>query len=448
MALPLRINLISLLFTTLVALVLSFLGSGFLYRQQSENALLIAGQAVESLRRDADTLLALNMDMHDFTGFEAVTADVLQGNALLSSASLKTIQGEVLYTSTRQTGLKLSPLSRLVIRFTRPFDTVSRQLHGASGALAGHAEIRLDRRLMIDAAIQRATLLLLCAAGLFAGCVLIQQIIFWRTIGRPLSLLMHAVDNIHPDQLEAPPEFARRTGNDDIGRLYQAFAALLHRLTDARRALLAHNERLEHTIQTRTHELQRVNTELEQDIERRKALELELRTLASTDALTGLANRAFIMPYLERRLAQARRENTLCGVMIFDFDGFKAVNDRHGHAVGDKVLQNMARRIAQVCRQSDVLARLGGDEFLLVFDAQDMEQAGLIGKRVEAQFATPLDLGHVQIRLGISIGIALFPMHGETMEALLMHADAAMYTAKLAGGGMSFAQSPATSTPV
>ncbi len=443
MALPLRINLISLLFTTLVALILSALGTGFLYRQQSESALLIASQAVEALRRDADTLLSLNMDMHDFTGFERVTADVLQGNAMLSAASLKTPQGEVLYSSTRTPDLKLSLPSRLLIRFTHPFDTVTRPLHQASGALAGHAEIRLDRRLMIDAAIQRASLLLACAAALFAGCVLIQQIIFWRTIGRPLSLLMNAVDSIHPDQLDAPPAFARHTGNDDIGRLYRAFAALLHRLTDARRALLAHNERLEQTIQDRTQELQRVNTELEQDIERRKALELELRTLASTDALTGLSNRAFIMPYLERRLARARREETLCGVMIFDFDGFKAVNDRHGHAVGDKVLQNMARRIAHVCRQSDVLARLGGDEFLLVFDSQDVEQARSIGKRVEAQFDTPLDLGHVQIRLGISIGIALFPMHGETMEALLMHADAAMYAAKLDGGGLSFAQPPA-----
>lgn len=445
LALPLRINLISLLFTTVVALVLSCLGSGFLYRQQSENALLIAGQAVESLRRDADTLLALNMDLHDFNGFEHVTADVLQGNMMLNSASLKTLAGEVLYTSSRPAGLDLPLLSRMVIRFTHPFDTVTRPLHEASGALIGHAEIRLDRRLMIDAALQRAGLLLLCAAVLFAGCVLIQQLVFWRTVGRPLSLLMNAVDSIRPDQLETPPEFSNWTGNDDIGRLYRAFAALLQRLTDARRALLAQNERLEQTILERTQELQRVNSELEQDIERRKTLEMELRTLASTDALTGLANRAFIMPYLERRLAQARRENSMCGVMIFDFDGFKAVNDRHGHAVGDKVLQNMARRMAHVCRQSDVLARLGGDEFLLVFDTQDIEQARAVGHRIEAQFDTPLDLGHVQIRLGISIGIALFPLHGETMEALLMHADSAMYAAKLAGGGLAFAQPPAAS---
>jgi len=442
LSLPLRINLISLFFTTLVALVLGFLGSGFLYQQQSENAMQRARLAVETLSSNAEALLALQLSLHDFAGFEAATATVLQGNPMISSASLRTTDGESLYAARQTTSLKLSPLSRLLLHFSQPFETVQHPIMTPAGELGGQAEVRLDRRVLIDATSHRVSLLLLSAATLFAFCILLQQLIFWRTIGRPLSRLMSAVDHIQAEQIEQHQEFARSAGDDDIGRLYRAFFGLLQRLTEARRALIAHNEQLEHTINERTHELQRVNTELAQDIERRKQLELELRTLASTDALTGLANRAFIMPYLERRLAQARRDGAVCGLMIFDFDGFKAVNDNYGHAVGDKVLQNMARRISQVCRQSDVLARLGGDEFLLVFDAQDEEQATIIGRRVETQFATPLDLGHVQIRLGVSIGIALFPQNGETMEALMMHADTAMYAAKLAGGGLRFAQTP------
>lgn len=437
LSLPLRINLISLFFTTLVALVLSFLGSGFLYQQQSENAFQRANQAAETLSSNAEALLALKLDLREFTGFESVTAASLQGNTMLRSASLLTTKGEPLYTAKQTT---TQHLSQALLLFGQPFETVQHPIMGPDGKLSGYAEVQLDRRVLIKATSYRASQLLLIAALLFAGCVLLQQVIFWRTVGHPLSRLMSAVDSLQPEQIEQHPEFASSAGDDDIGRLYRAFAGLLQRLTEARRALMTQNEQLEHTVSERTLELQRVNIELAQDIERRKQLELELRTLASTDALTGLANRAFIMPYLERRLAQARRDNAVCGLMIFDFDGFKAVNDNYGHAVGDKVLQNMARRISQVCRQSDVLARLGGDEFLLVFDAQDEEQAGIIGQRVESQFATPLDLGHVQIRLGVSIGIALFPQHGETMEALMMHADAAMYAAKLAGGGRRFAQ--------
>lgn len=439
LSLQLRINLISLLSTTFVALVLTGLGGSFLFRQQAGNAIQRASQAAETLGSNAESLLALRLKPEEFAGFEEVTALTLRGNPMIESAGLRTPDGRLLYTTRRSETPSPSLLSHLLGRMGSAQEMLRFPVRDTNGEIRAWAELLLDRRAMFDYTADRVLLLLLSAAGLFALCVLLQQLIFWRMVGQPLSQLMNAVDAIQPERLEHAPAFPQAPGDDDIGRLYRALGGLLQRLTDTRQALIVQNERLEQTVSERTRELQRVNAELAQDIERRKQLEQELRTLASTDALTGLANRAFILPYIERRLAQARRDDSVPGLMSFDFDGFKAVNDRYGHAVGDRVLQHMARRISQICRQSDVLARLGGDEFLLIFDAQDEAQALILGQRVEAQFDTPLDLGHVSIRLGVSIGIALFPRHGETLEALMMHSDTAMYAAKQAGGGIRMA---------
>lgn len=211
---------------------------------------------------------------------------------------------------------------------------------------------------------------------------MIQQRVFWRTVGHPLAELVRTADSIQPDDTLSlePLGDAAAHGDDDIGRLYAAFGRLIRRLQDSRADLLLHNELLEAKVQQRTRELVRANDELARDIEVRKVLEAELRTMANTDALTGLANRAFILPYAERRLEQARRDGGSLGLALFDFDGFKTVNDTYGHAAGDDVLRVMGRRIQQVCRSSDALARLGGDEFLLVFEGvEDESQVAALG---------------------------------------------------------------------
>ena len=214
----------------------------------------------------------------------------------------------------------------------------------------------------------------------------------------------------------------------------------MQRLLDARAELIEQNRQLDAKVKERTEQLEQVNAALARDIERRTQLEQELRILASTDALTGLANRSFILSYIERRLEQARRDGTAFGLMLFDFDRFKIINDTHGHAVGDEVLKGMADRIQKMCRSSDVVARLGGDEFLLAFENfEDEHQATALGKRLQALFDTPIRVNAWDLSLGVSIGIALFGIHGQDLETLMAAADTAMYDAKRQGGGWVFA---------
>jgi diguanylate cyclase (GGDEF)-like protein/PAS domain S-box-containing protein len=172
-----------------------------------------------------------------------------------------------------------------------------------------------------------------------------------------------------------------------------------------------------------------------QDITERHAAEQMVRHQALHDPLTGLANRAQLMQQLERDLSLAKRHGRAIGLLYLDLDGFKDVNDRYGHAVGDRVLQLVGQRLQQVLRQSDLLCRQGGDEFVvLVPDAGSLDElATLAQKLAEVCGASLGDLG-AGIAVSASVGIARFPNHGRTIDALLVAADNAMYVAKRTPG--------------
>ncbi|MDP5240421.1 diguanylate cyclase [Uliginosibacterium sp. 31-16] len=442
-SLPLRISLISMVFAAAVTLVLSALGGLFLYQQQYENAHLRARQASEELAVRTGRLVALEMRLEDLVDFDEQCAEVIHNDPLLRGAAILGLQGQVLYHSGPEplgwpAGAELpdadashavnSAAGRL---FASPI------LH-PSGAVRGYTLVLINNAALITSTLGRIGWLLACGLLLFAVGLLIQQAIFWRSVGRPLAELVRTADSIQPDTLQELPTLPDGR-NDDIGRLYLAFSRLMHRLLEARRELLAQNEQLEAAVRERTAELERVNGELALDIERRKQLEGELRLIANTDVLTGLANRAFILPCLTRRLEQARHGGTPPGLILFDFDGFKAINDRYGHAIGDRVLQLMARRLQQVCRQNDLLARFGGDEFLVSFDADNPHQAEALARRIIGQFEAPLHVEGLELKLGVSLGIALYPQHGRQLETLMAAADAAMYAIKASGGGLLFA---------
>lgn len=160
---------------------------------------------------------------------------------------------------------------------------------------------------------------------------------------------------------------------------------------------------------------------------------------AMHDALTGLANRPALVDHLDQRLANADMERALGGfaVMLVDLDGFKAVNDQHGHQTGDALLKQVSERMATTLRDTDFLARLGGDEFMVVIpQVSDRETAARVAEKLVARIATPYDLpGMVNgtVAVSASIGISLFPHHGGEREVLMKHADEAMYAAKHAG---------------
>ena len=155
-----------------------------------------------------------------------------------------------------------------------------------------------------------------------------------------------------------------------------------------------------------------------------------LRHAAEHDELTGLANRAFFKRVVE---AQLQSGMPVFSVALLDLDGFKKVNDTFGHSMGDAVLIETAKRLTRVAGPANVLARLGGDEFVLLLNGMDAAAAQEAVKDVLLAVARPYDTAPHNAYLGVSIGIAQFPVHGTEYSTLLKNADAAMYHAKNSG---------------
>lgn len=186
----------------------------------------------------------------------------------------------------------------------------------------------------------------------------------------------------------------------------------------------------------------RMNLAIEQIAAAHEALEVlqdELSVQATHDPLTGLANRVQSMRLLAGALGRARRKGSTVGLLFIDLDGFKEVNDTHGHRSGDEVLRQAARRMEQVTRDGDFLGRLGGDEFVIgIEDAEDETSAVTLANRLVAVMARPIQVTEdLSVQIGASVGVAL-GRGGETdVETLLHEADLAVYQAKAAGRGRS-----------
>ena len=158
------------------------------------------------------------------------------------------------------------------------------------------------------------------------------------------------------------------------------------------------------------------------------------RAAAVFDPLTGLPNRTLMTEHLEQALRVARRERTLVALLFVDLDDFKEVNDSWGHAVGDALLRSVAERLSGVLRDGDGVARLSGDEFTVTLTGlRDAAYVGVVAQKVLDALTAPHDLGGRSVRVGASIGAAVFPTDAIHATELLMLADTAMYRAKLHG---------------
>jgi diguanylate cyclase (GGDEF)-like protein/PAS domain S-box-containing protein len=167
----------------------------------------------------------------------------------------------------------------------------------------------------------------------------------------------------------------------------------------------------------------------------------DLAVQASTDPLTGLANRAAVTHDLELALARAERSSLVVGVLYLDLDGFKGVNDTLGHAAGDVLLRTVAARLRAVARKTDVVARLGGDEFLvLLADLPGGPAAAEVVRSVAARIVDevnePVAVAGDEARVSASVGISLYPWDAADAAALIANADAAMYAGKRSGRGL------------
>jgi diguanylate cyclase (GGDEF)-like protein/PAS domain S-box-containing protein len=175
------------------------------------------------------------------------------------------------------------------------------------------------------------------------------------------------------------------------------------------------------------------------DITARKEAEIRLAHLALHDPLTGLPNRRALAEALEQALARAQRTGMPLAVLALDLDGFKAINDRHGHPAGDATLLEVSDRLRRTIRRSDLVARLGGDEFAVIAsELSGPTPVSRLAKRIGAALGAPIVLPDAVAEIAVSIGVAFYPGDGETTEELLSRADAALYAAKRERAGCLF----------
>ena len=170
-----------------------------------------------------------------------------------------------------------------------------------------------------------------------------------------------------------------------------------------------------------------------------QAEEQRARHLASHDSLTLLPNRSCFHERLEQALADPRLQRPVHGLLYLDLDGFKAVNDEHGHDAGDELLRIVAARLARTIRTDDMVGRVGGDEFAcLLLDVASREQLSHLACKMFDAVAAPIKVGQLRLTIQASIGIAICPTDGASAEALLKSADDAMYRAKRQKTGYAF----------
>lgn len=180
------------------------------------------------------------------------------------------------------------------------------------------------------------------------------------------------------------------------------------------------------------------------DVDRR-----ELERMALFDPLTGLGNRNLFHARLEHAVALVRRRGDSACLHIMDLDGFKAVNDSLGHHIGDEVLRVIGQRLGSVGRTADTIVRLGGDEFAYLMETgATHEGALLVANKVIQLVRQPIVTRASTFNLGISIGIAMFAGAHADVETIVRQADAAMYQAKRAGGGVRIYEVVAAATPI
>ena len=221
-----------------------------------------------------------------------------------------------------------------------------------------------------------------------------------------------------------------------VSQVLDHHAAATRDLREAVERLMALNEVLHGEIRERTLLDHQLAAAFEQEEGSRKA--------ALHDQLTGLSNRVLFYDRLEHGIAQATRHGWMLAVMFVDLNEFKSINDTHGHEAGDAVLKSIALRLTQTTRHEDTVSRHGGDEFLcLITPLHEQKHIAMIAAKILAAIHAPCKVcgrdGLVNLWVGGSIGISVFPQDGASAAELIRRADVAMYVAKESKAGFAFA---------
>ena len=193
-------------------------------------------------------------------------------------------------------------------------------------------------------------------------------------------------------------------------------------------------EFLEHTLETSSQEMAELYAQLEQ--KSRTALaksEQRYKELATKDILTGLLNRFAFQEELKRLISNAKRTNTKFALLFLDLDHFKEVNDTYGHDIGDKLLQEVAKRVLLNIRTEDIFARIGGDEFILIFTNIETKTLPALVEKAISLFRKPWIIDGIDLHVTTSMGVVIFPDNANSEIKLMKNADITMYKSKELG---------------
>jgi len=198
--------------------------------------------------------------------------------------------------------------------------------------------------------------------------------------------------------------------------------------------LMKFRDNLEQQVEERTFELDRTVKLLTSEVEEKKKIAAKLKHLANHDPLTGLPGIRLCMDRLSQALATAERSRETCAIMFLDVDYFKSINDNYGHRYGDEALKIIAGRFQSVVRKVDTVARIGGDEFLVILSGiRNTDIVERIAAKLIEETSQAVSIRRQDFKLGLSIGIALYPADGSSADELIRSADNAMYLAKKSG---------------
>ncbi len=250
---------------------------------------------------------------------------------------------------------------------------------------------------------------------------------FLKKISGPIEKLSHSAKNIARLNFDETIEVR---GNNEITELARSFDSMRLALKNAEIERLNNqnlmeqlNSSLEDRVKERTIKLEKLNSQISYQ--------------ALHDPLTGLANRTLVIERLNQAIEYAARNNKRLAVFILDLNNFKDINDTLGHPEGDIILKQVASRIPDALRSSDTIGRLGGDEFAVVLPDIDQSHAIEVAKKIIHILKPGFELRSHIIDINASIGIAIYPEHGDDQTALIRHADVAMYESKRRGHGFS-----------
>lgn len=403
------------------ALCVSILATSFVFdREYAEglqaNAIIVA----RNLKQQLERMLRLGIHLNELEGFDEQCREAIETHADLAYAMVVDTSGEIVFSNAN---LELGDRHFLKSEVLSGISAEKASLHeSADGehslAVVGVGQWSQEQTGYVVVAVARervrAQTRELVISALAIGFLLVAGAIAWTLVMldavlvHPLGHLLNAVrrladsptnTNVGVDKLQ----------NDEIGIIGKAFNDMLVAL-------------------------RRTHGELQDDIAKRRDAERKLARLAHYDELTGLPNRAYFLSNIEGRISDARRHSRRIAVLFLDLDRFKFVNDTFGHAAGDELLVQIARRLREHKRAEDLVARMGGDEFVVVVEELETPQlAGDIASKLITVLAEPISVSGHEVVATVSVGISLFPEDGDDLSTVMKNADAAMYRAKAAG---------------